>query len=286
MTSSRRSSTSKTSSPGSPASDGRTRIPSWASPTSTVHQLMVLPFFCGSGSMVSTRPMTSGPVMSWPGRSSDSSLRPRAVSRWARSSVVTSAGRSAYSRIQETGAFMRGPRRGASAASGLLGWSQVCSERGGEADVALEHVAHVGDAVAEHQRAVDAHAEREAGVAVVVDAARGEHARVDHAAAAPLDPALALAGATVVDSGVLAAADEAAQVDLGGGLGEGEVRRTEAGADPLAEHRRGEVVEGALEVGHGDALVDAESFDLVEHRAVRRVVLIGAEDPTGRDDVD
>ena len=160
------------------------------------------------------------------------------------------------------------------------------SERGGEADVALEHVAHVGDAVAEHQGAVDAHAEREAGVAVVVDAARGEHARVDHAAAAPLDPALALAGAAVVDGGVQAAADEAAQVDLGGGLGEGEVRRTEAGADPLAEHRRGEVVEGALEVGHGDALVDAESLDLVEHRAVRGVVLIGAEDATGRDDVD
>ena len=33
-----------------------------ASPTSTVHQLIVLPFFCGSGSLVSTRPTTSGPV--------------------------------------------------------------------------------------------------------------------------------------------------------------------------------------------------------------------------------
>ena len=32
-----------------------------ASPTSTWHQLMVLPFFCGSGSIVSTRPTTSGP---------------------------------------------------------------------------------------------------------------------------------------------------------------------------------------------------------------------------------
>ena len=68
---------------------------------------MVLPFFCGSGSIVSTRPITSGPVMSWPGRSSASSLRPSAVSLAARSSAVTSAGRAAYSRIQERGAFIR-----------------------------------------------------------------------------------------------------------------------------------------------------------------------------------
>ena len=55
---------------------------------------------------------------------------------------------------------------------------------------------------------------------------------------------------------------------------------------PVAEHRRGEVVERALEVGHGDALVDDEALDLVEHRAVRGVVLVGAEDPAGADDVD
>ena len=140
--------------------------------------------------------------------------------------------------------------------------------------------------MAEHQGAVDAHAEGEAGVALVVDAARGEHARVDHAAATPLDPALALAGAAVLHGRALAAADEAAQVDLGAGLGEREVRRPEAGVHALAEHRRGEVVEGALEVGHRDALVDDEALDLVEHRAVRGVVLVGAEDAAGRDDVD
>ncbi len=48
----------------------------------------------------------------------------------------------------------------------------------------------------------------------------------------------------------------------------------------------GEVVEGALEVGHGDALVDDEPLDLVEHRRVRRVVLVGAEDPARADHVD
>ena len=68
-------------------------------------------------------------------------------------------------------------------------------EGGGEPDVALDDVAHVRDVVAEHQRPLDAHAEREPAVALGVDAAGGQHARVDHAAAAPLDPALAAARA-------------------------------------------------------------------------------------------
>src|SRR4051794_32290578 len=193
-----------------------------AAPTSTVHQLIVLPFFCGSGSMVSTRPTTSGPVMSEPARWIDSSLRPRAVRRCARSSVDTPAGRSTYSRIQETGAFI----------------SDLRSEGAAEADVALEEAAQVLDAVAEHQGAVDAHAEGEAGVALGVDAARDQHAWVDHAAAAPLDPALASTRATgAAVEGPAAATHEAHQVDLGARLGEREVRRPEPGRDALAEHR-------------------------------------------------
>ena len=54
--------------------------------------------------------------------------------------------------------------------------SDLHPEGRGEPDVALDHVAHVGDVVAEHQRALDAHAEREAGVALGVDAA-GDAAR-------------------------------------------------------------------------------------------------------------
>ena len=46
---------------------------------------MVLPFFCGSAVISSTRPTTTGPSMSAPGASSASSLSPSAVSRWARS---------------------------------------------------------------------------------------------------------------------------------------------------------------------------------------------------------
>ena len=62
-----------------------------------------------------------------------------------------------------------------------------------EPDVALDDVAHVADAGAELQGALDAHAEREAGVLLRVDAAGDQHPRVDHPAAAPLDPARAVA---------------------------------------------------------------------------------------------
>src|SRR6478735_5379344 len=153
-------------------------------PTSTVHQLMVLPFFCGSGSMVSTRPITSGPVISRPGLTIASSLRPVSVSRSVISSVVVPAGTSTRSRIQDRGAFI--------ARSPL---SDLGAERAAEPDVALEERSQVLQVVAEHERTVNAHAEGEAAVDLRVDAAGDEHARVHHAAAAPLDPALAATGA-------------------------------------------------------------------------------------------
>src|SRR6185503_13150666 len=102
--------------------------------------------------------------------------------------------------------------------------SDVAPERDGEPHVALHHVAHVLDPVPEHQRALDPHPEREAGVAVRVDAAGDQHPGVDDAATAPLDPALTGAGAArpvgVADR--LAVADEALEVELGARLGEGE----------------------------------------------------------------
>ena len=64
-----------------------------------------------SSSNDSTRPSTTGPSMSWPGRSTVSTSRPAATSRSARSRPVTSAGRSAYSRSQDSGARIRSPSR-------------------------------------------------------------------------------------------------------------------------------------------------------------------------------
>ena len=57
------------------------------------HQLMVLPFFCFSGVTSSTRPTTSGPVMSPPCRASSS--RPTLTRLAAISAPVASAGTSA-----------------------------------------------------------------------------------------------------------------------------------------------------------------------------------------------
>jgi hypothetical protein len=45
------------------------------------------------------------------------------------------------------------------------------------------------------------------------------------------------------------------------------------------------VGEGAPQVRHGDALVDAQPLDLAEHGRVRRVEGVVAEHPAGRDDV-
>src|SRR3546814_15182181 len=117
--------------------------------------------------------------------------------------------------------------------------SDVCSSDL-ETDVALEHVAEVLDAVAEHQGAVDAHAEGEAGVGLRVDAAGDEDARVHDSTAAPLDPALAPArpaGVPVLLPG--STADDADHVALGGRPSEREVGGPDAGGDPHTDNRRG-----------------------------------------------
>src|SRR5690606_15182721 len=63
-----------------------------------------------------------------------------------------------------------------------------------EADVALDHVAHVVHVIAELQGALDTHAEGEALVFLWVDAGRPQHISIDHAASAPLDPTGAALG--------------------------------------------------------------------------------------------
>ena len=115
-------------------------------------------------------------------------------------------------------------------------------------------------------RALDTHAEREARVLVRVDAARDEDVRVDHAAAAPLDPALGSAGATRA-SGLSTDAPRQAKhcksISADGSVN-GKYDGTPPGDDALAEHRGCEVIEGAAEVGHADALVDGEPSTCVK----------------------
>src|SRR5215213_6673013 len=214
----------------------------------------------------STRPVTSGPVTS-EGRWISSTSRPMRTKVASRVSTVVPAGMSTYSASQPMGTLT------CSAPPGD-GWSLFHPECRGETDVALDDVAYVADARPELQGAFDAHAEREAGVLVGVDAARDEHPGVDHPAATPLDPARAVA--------MLGEPD----VVLGRRLGEREVRRPPAGARVGAEQRPGQLVQRAAQVRHGQPAVDRQALDLVEDRGVRRVELVRAVDAAGRHDVD
>ena len=60
-------------------------------------------------------------------------------------------------------------------------------------------------------------------------------------------------------------------VELGRGLGEREVARPQSGSEVGTEERLGERVDRAGEVGQGDAPIDHQTLELVEHGEVRRV---------------
>ena len=115
----------------------------------------------------------------------------------------------------------------------------------------------------------------------MVDAAVVEHVGVDHAAAEDLEPAGVLA-----EAAALAPADAARDVDLAAGLCEREEVRAVARGALLAEHLADEVVERALEVAEGDALVHDEALDLVELRQVAGIGGVGAEHRARADHVD
>ena len=74
------------------------------------------------------------------------------------------------------------------------------------------------DAVPEHGHALGAHAEGKAGELERIVTSVAQHSRMDHAAAEDLQPAGALA-----DGASLPGAQEALDVHLGGGFGEGKV---------------------------------------------------------------
>ena len=116
---------------------------------------------------------------------------------------------------------------------------------------------------------------------VAVDAHGVEDGRVDHAAAAELDPAGARAGAAA-----LAAADGAGDLELGRGLGEGEVRRAQARVDVGPEVGRGEGLDRPGQVAEGDAPVDDQPLDLVEDRQVPGVGGVRRKQRPGHHGVD
>ena len=102
-----------------------------------------------------------------------------------------------------------------------------------------------------------------------------------HTCAQDLDPALTLA-----KSATLAAASKAGNVNLCAGLGEGEVVGTEAAAGILAKLCLCKGLQHALEVAHGNALVNHKTFHLVEQGRVGSIHRVGAVYAAGGDDAD
>src|SRR5829696_4632049 len=235
----------------------------------------------GWGSTSSTRAVTI-PARSSPTRWMVSISSPAKVSFSARVAAGTST--STWVASQESGTRIGSPLDWLTGGLSLRSLSPPDPLHAGQpADVVVGQGAHVGQARAEHERALDAGPGGEAGDLVGVVAAGPEHVGVDHARPQQLDPALAAAGAAAVAG---AAADEAGHVDLGPGLDEREVRRPQPDLAVLAEVGAGEGQQGALHVGHGDAAVDGQDLDLVEHWHVGGVGGVGPVAAAGDDDVD
>ncbi len=114
-----------------------------------------------------------------------------------------------------------------------------------------------------------------------VDAHRGEDRGVDHPASAELDPAGHRTGAAPRPT-----ADGAGDLELGRGLGEGEVGRSEPRVDVRPEVRSGEDLDGPGQVREGDAPIDHQAFDLVEDRQMARVGGVPAVATPGHHRVD
>src|SRR5258708_16975844 len=92
-----------------------------------------------------------------------------------------------------------------------------------EAQVVAGEQPDVVDAVAQHGDPLDAQPEGEAAIFVGIVANIAQHARINLAGAAHLEPA-----AVLTDAAAAATADDAVYVELGAGLREREVARADA----------------------------------------------------------
>src|SRR5690242_19952387 len=127
-----------------------------------------------------------------------------------------------------------------------------------EAQVVAGEQPDVVDAIAQHGDPLDAQPEGEAAILVGIVANIAQHARINLAGAAHLEPAAVLA-----DAAARAAADDAVYVELGAGLREREVAWAEADLAAGAEELAGEALQRATQMGHGGGLVDQQPLHLV-----------------------
>src|SRR5215813_5733756 len=135
------------------------------------------------------------------------------------------------------------------------------------------------DIIFVHQRAqsIQTQSEREAGELFGIDRDGAQHVRVDHSRPAHLDPAGAFANTTAPASAL-----EAGVVDLRAWFDEREIGWAEAYARFGAEEQTHELLDRAFQVAERDAAVYKQPFDLVEHRIMRGVGRVAAEDSSGR----
>src|SRR5579863_1778508 len=148
-----------------------------------------------------------------------------------------------------------------------------------KAHVVLEQHGQLTDAVLHHGKAVHAHAEgksRKPFRIVIHEAVDGG---VDHARAEQLDPARMFA-----DAAAASATHVARGVHFCGWLCEREEARPQARLHLRPEERTHEILHRAFEIAECNVCIDCETFDLMEHVAVRRVGIVAPVDFSGHDD--
>src|SRR5829696_4157017 len=234
-----------------------TRVVSLPKSMSTSVSLSAFGCFTTSSTRAAITPRTSRP-----GSSTPSTSNPTSLSAATSSSVDASTG--VNSRIQDSGARIS---------------ASVLSE---EAKIAVEERADLVDPVADHRNPLESEAEREALPFLGVVPDRLEHVRVDHPAAAELDPARVRAHAAS-----LAIAEDAADRQLGRRFGVREEVGAEARADGfVVEQALHEHLDRAEQIGERDAAIHCQTLHLMEDRRVARPRRLVAVRAPGRDDVD
>src|SRR5205085_3109918 len=145
--------------------------------------------------------------------------------------------------------------------------------------VVLKEQLQIVNVVLQHGVTIDAAAKRKAAVffRVVID--ESVKVRVNHAGAHHFDPSRAFANAA---AGSIA--EHTRDVDFCSGFDKRKEARPQARFGLLAEESFMKAFQRSLQIGERDALIDDQTFDLMEHRRVSRIERIASEYASRTDD--
>src|SRR6185369_5256298 len=132
--------------------------------------------------------------------------------------------------------------------------------------IVLKQQPYVVELVHQPAHPIDAEAKSESGILLRIDTNHAQHVGMHHAATTQLDPTGVFADATAA-----ALAFEATEIKLSTRFGEREIRWSKTRDRVGAKHLPEQFTDRAFQVRHRDAAVDTQSFDLKEHRIVRRI---------------